>query len=108
MTVELPPSVDVRHVADAVESVFPDVELLTRRRVARIASDSERRREFELSDLTERQRSALEVAYRSGYFEWPRRSSGEEVADSLGVSSSTFHQHVRRAEQRLLAALFDE
>ncbi|MFC4551175.1 MULTISPECIES: bacterio-opsin activator domain-containing protein [Halorussus] len=108
VTVELPPSVDVRHVADAVESVYPHVELLTRRRVSRTASGPERHREFELGDLTERQRSALEVAYRTGYFEWPRRSSGEEVADSLGVSSSTFHQHVRRAEQRLLAALFDE
>ena len=36
-------------------------------------------------------------------FEWPRESSGEAVADSLGVTLPTVHQHRRTAEPRLLA-----
>jgi predicted DNA binding protein len=57
------------------------------------------------SDLTERQRSALEAAYHAGFFDWPRDVSGGEMAESLGVSSPTFHQHLRKAEQKILDAL---
>lgn len=58
-------------------------------------------------DLTDRQRAAVEAAYFSGFFEWPRDSSGEEVAESLDITSPTFHQHVRAAENKVFTALFD-
>ena len=60
------------------------------------------------SGLTDRQRTVLEAAYRSGYFEWPRRhTSGEELADALGVASSTLHQHLRVATAKVLDSYFD-
>jgi predicted DNA binding protein len=31
----------------------------------------------------------------------------DRIADSLGVASSTIHQHLRQAERRLLAAFVD-
>ncbi|WP_263654209.1 helix-turn-helix domain-containing protein [Halomicrobium urmianum] len=34
--------------------------------------------------------------------EWPREASGEEVAESLDVSSPTFNQHLRNAQQKRL------
>jgi predicted DNA binding protein len=58
-------------------------------------------------NLTERQRTALEAGYFGGFFEWPRHRNGEEVADSLGIGASTFHQHVRKAERKLLERVFD-
>jgi predicted DNA binding protein len=61
-----------------------------------------------MDELTDRQRTALEAAYFSGIFEWPRHSSGEEVAESLGVSSPTFHQHVRAAEKKIFGALLED
>jgi len=57
--------------------------------------------------LTDRQQSVLETAYAAGYFEWPRDSSGEEVAETLGISPPTFHQHLRVGQQKLMDALFD-
>jgi len=32
-------------------------------------------------ELTEKQRAALETAYFAGYFDWPRGSTGEEIAE---------------------------
>lgn len=59
------------------------------------------------SHLTDRQREVLQVAYESGYYDWPRKCTGEEVAEELGISSATFSEHVHAAERKLLAVLFD-
>jgi predicted DNA binding protein len=58
-------------------------------------------------NLTDRQRAALEAGYYGGFFEWPRDRSGEEVAQSLDIGASTFHQHLRKAEKALLDSVFD-
>ena len=58
--------------------------------------------------LTERQRVTLETAYEMGFFEWPRSNSGEDVAESLEISPSTFHQHLRKSQEMLLDVLFEE
>ena len=60
-----------------------------------------------LESLTDRQLEVLEAAYRGGYFRWPRDSTAEEVAESLGISSPTLHKHLRRGEARVFEALFD-
>ncbi|MEF8778108.1 MAG: helix-turn-helix domain-containing protein, partial [Natronomonas sp.] len=46
-------------------------------------------------------------AYFAGYFDWPRGSTAEEGADSMGVSSPTLHNHLRKAERKLLSSFFD-
>jgi hypothetical protein len=71
-----------------------------------------RRRPFRSSTRTRptassRSTPAVEAAYFAGFFEWPRGSSGEEVAESLDITSPTFHQHVRAAENKVFTALFD-
>jgi predicted DNA binding protein len=60
-----------------------------------------------MEELTERQRTAIELAYFAGFFEWPRVSSGEDIAESMGVSAPTFHQHARKAQRKVFQALFD-
>jgi PAS domain S-box len=59
-------------------------------------------------ELTDRQRTALEKAYRAGFFEWPHAVSGDELADSMDITRSTFHQHLRAAERKVMGAFFDE
>jgi predicted DNA binding protein len=39
-------------------------------------------------------------------FEWPREASGEDVAETIGVASPTFHQHLRKAERKVFDAVF--
>ncbi|UPM44818.1 helix-turn-helix domain-containing protein (plasmid) [Halocatena salina] len=49
-------------------------------------------------NLTPEQKSTLEAAIEHGYYEVPRQRSVTEIADDIGVSSSTFQYRLNRAE----------
>jgi PAS domain S-box-containing protein len=108
LTVELPAGTDARAVLDRLGERYPSVDLLARRERARAA---ETRAEF-VADieerLTARQRLALQKAYLGGFFAWPRETSGEDLAASMDISPSTYHQHLRTAERKVLASLFED
>lgn len=57
--------------------------------------------------LSDRQSTALRRAYASGFFEWPRDVDGERLAEAMGVSPPTFHQHLRTAQRKMFDELFD-
>jgi predicted DNA binding protein len=56
-----------------------------------------------VDQLSSRQREVFHLAQTSGYYDHPRRTSADELADELGVSSSTVHEHLRKAEAKLLS-----
>jgi predicted DNA binding protein len=61
------------------------------------------------SPLTRRQREVVTRALAEGYYDWPREVTNEELADLLGISRATLHEHLRKAERKLLSsALPDE
>lgn len=103
--VELPRTVDTRRVVETVTDRFPGADLLSQRSTARKPHSLVEYRSFTEERLTAKQRAALELAYFSGYFDWPRGTTGEEVAESLGISPSTFAQHLRVAERKVFDAL---
>ena len=105
ITAEFPERVDVGRVVDAVRTEYPDLELVAKNTRERQEAPIDTLRSTLEAELTDRQRATLEAAVYAGYFEWPRESSGEEIAESLGITSSTFHQHLRTAERKLLSAL---
>lgn len=53
--------------------------------------------------LTERQRTVVTHALRAGYYEWPRGIKSEELAAELDISRATLHEHLRKAERKLIA-----
>ncbi len=57
-------------------------------------------------ELTNKQRSALELAIREGYYDYPRRVTLEDLALMMNVSYSTFQAHLRKAEKKLLPFFF--
>ncbi|ELZ21190.1 bacterio-opsin activator domain-containing protein [Natrinema limicola] len=107
LVIELGEPVDVRSFVQHLERRHPGTELVARRQRDRPLRPP---RPFdELHDhLSDRQRRTLEAAYYGGFFEWPREHTGEEVAESLGVSQPTFSRHLRLAQGKLFALLFDE
>ncbi|WP_227377113.1 bacterio-opsin activator domain-containing protein [Haladaptatus halobius] len=107
MTIHLPPGVAVRHITDVIQEAYPVAEMLSRRQKHRSDATPEVV-ERAFTDMTERQRASLATAFYSGFFDWPRENTGEDVADVLGVSPPTFHQHVRTAERKIFEALFTE
>lgn len=55
-------------------------------------------------DLTESQRAALVGAFIHGYYDDPRRTTQEELAEILGISSSALSGRLRRGSARLIEA----
>ena len=102
LSVQLPPSTNVRRLIDTVQRTYPGVEMVTRRQTTR--TDEQDGSSTVVTELTDRQRATLKAAYNSGFFEWPRDSSGQDVADSLGVAPPTFHHHLRKAEKKIVRA----
>ncbi|SFR37933.1 MULTISPECIES: bacterio-opsin activator domain-containing protein [Halorubrum] len=107
MTTEAPPEGDVRSILDVFRDEYEGVELRSRveresrdRTVAEFAAAVDER-------LTERQRAALKTAELNGYFEWPRPVDGSEIAERMGITRQTFHQHLRAAERKLVEAYVD-
>lgn len=52
--------------------------------------------------LTDRQLAALSIALDNGYYEQPRKTSIAQLATRTAVARSTFEEHLRKAENKLL------
>jgi hypothetical protein len=61
-----------------------------------------------LNKLTEKQKKVLMVAYKLGYYDIPRRINSEELAKKLNIGSSTFGEHLRKAERSLIIHILAE
>jgi Predicted DNA binding protein len=108
LVAEFAPNVDVRGLVESLRSKFGSIELRSKREITPTEQTSTGFRESVEQRLTGKQESVLRAAYHAGYFEWPRGSTAEELAESMEVSSPTLHNHLRRAQQKLLSTLFAE
>ena len=108
ITIQIPHGTDVRPVLDAARTVYPDLRLvsqttapLPRRTLADVFGI--------LADgLTDRQRETLEVGYHAGFFEWPRETTGDELAELMDVTPATVHHHLRHGQRKLVAAFLED
>jgi len=57
------------------------------------------------SDLTEKQIDAMLTAYRHGYYSLPRDADVQAIATKEKVPRTTFQEHLKKAENKLVAAL---
>jgi PAS domain S-box-containing protein len=105
VTIHLSPTADVRQLTEAVQDVFPDARMVTRRQVVHPADTPERVSQEIEEELTDRQQAALKAAYYAGFFEWPREATGEEIAESLGIAPPTLSQHLRKAEKKVFSSI---
>lgn len=56
--------------------------------------------------LTDRQERVLSLAYKLGYFEFPKKINLTDLASKLGVSKSTLSEVLRAGEEKILHAYF--
>ena len=107
VTAEFAAEADVRSVVDALGERFQHVELLAYRERERPTRTKQEFASNLMSELTDRQRTAIRKAYVGGFFEWPRDTSGEDLAASMDISPSTYHQHLRAAQRKVFTEIFD-
>ncbi len=102
---EVPPSEDATAVIDRFLDAYPDAELTLKREQSYETPIFGREYlQAALEDtLTDRQREVLETSHDAGYYDWPRAVTAEELADRFDICPATFHQHLRAAEQKLIA-----
>ncbi|MFC1697058.1 helix-turn-helix domain-containing protein [Nanoarchaeota archaeon] len=55
-----------------------------------------------LPDLTEKQKEAVTLAMKEGYYTYPRGADVQDLAKMKKLSFSTFQEHLRRAENKLM------
>ncbi|SFF82062.1 PAS domain S-box-containing protein [Halopelagius inordinatus] len=95
-----------RRLLEDVERTSRSVRLLA---VGENEDPTDTRRAFAGSveeKLTDKQRTALQLAHLGGFFEWPHGISGDELADAMDISRSTYHQHLRAAEKKLVSQFY--
>ena len=107
LVVEAPRAADVRTLVESFRERYPDTELVAQRTRERAVQTLLELQDLLGERLTPRQLEALETAYSAGYFDWPRESSGEEIAELLGVTQPTFNKHLRSAERKAFSMLLN-
>lgn len=55
--------------------------------------------------LTKGQKRALEIATQRGYYDYPRNVELIDMAKEAGISLSTFREHLRKAEKKIMPDL---
>lgn len=106
LVVDIPGSVEARPVTGFVSDRFGDIDLVSKQ--TREQASEHGFYASVLDRLTDRQLEVLETAHYSGFFESPRKATGEVVADSLEISPQAFYQHIRTAQRKLFGALIDD
>lgn len=61
-----------------------------------------------LESLTGRQKDTLEAAFKGGYYEFPRKASLEQISSKKGVPRTTFQNHLRKAEKKVISAVVSQ
>jgi DNA-binding NarL/FixJ family response regulator len=104
VTAEYSRRTDVSKVIDSVREFAANV---TTTMVRDVEPTAENGAANVTEELTDKQCQALKAAYFSGYFERPRASSAEDVAETLNISRQAFLQHLRVAQRKAFEGLFD-
>ncbi|MFW5911342.1 MAG: helix-turn-helix domain-containing protein [Halolamina sp.] len=105
---ELPAEYDAGEVVATFQSEYGGELVAKREREALTPLFSQRELDRALETrLTDRQREVLEAAFEAGYYEWPRETSGEALADQLGITQPTLSEHLTTAERKLLSLVFE-
>ncbi len=95
--------VELREIIVGVRTEFPEVRIV-RLVHAREAGEGDLVL-VDRGELTTRQREVLETAHRLGYFDHPKGANAGEVATELGITTSTFTEHLAAAQSKLLTAI---
>ncbi len=58
--------------------------------------------------LSSQQKTAITLAFEEGYYNWPKRTNFQVLAKRMKVSVSTYREHLKKAEQKILPNLIKQ
>ncbi|MFC7044400.1 helix-turn-helix domain-containing protein [Halobacteriaceae archaeon GCM10025711] len=95
---------DVGAVLEDLKQSFSGVRVSRLVRTDEEESDHVR---IDLGALTSRQLEVFRAAYENGYFAYPRKANASEVSSQLGISRSTFSEHLAAAQAKIADSIFE-
>lgn len=98
--------IDVQSVIEKLREVYDNVQII--RLVQTAQSPPTDFIAVDRSTLTDRQQEVLETSFEMGYFDHPKRSNAGEVAEELGITTSTFSEHLAAAQRKLLKPILTQ
>ncbi|MFH1696006.1 MAG: helix-turn-helix domain-containing protein [Candidatus Micrarchaeota archaeon] len=57
--------------------------------------------------LSQKQKEVLNLAYVMGYYKYPKKTNLEKMAKKAKISPSTFQEHLRKAEEKVIPFLME-
>ncbi len=60
-----------------------------------------------MPNLSKSQKKAIDLAYKNGYYSYPRKITLKELAKLAKIGISTFQEHLRKAELKLLPIIIE-
>jgi predicted DNA binding protein len=108
LVAHVPTDSDIREAVELVTDRFADTDVVSKIDKAREPETVQRFQDDFAESLTAKQRRVLRTAYLADYFNSPRGSTSEEVAEALDISGPTVLYHLRRAQRKLLEAFFED
>lgn len=107
LVIDLPPGMDPEVVKAVVQDADAAWTLAEQRQVERSMRRMQDACQMLEESLTAKQREALLTAYFAGYYDHPRTSTAQEVANTLAITDSTLYQHLQAAQRKLIEAWVD-
>lgn len=103
------PTADAGAVVDGFLDAHPGATLTSKRDQSDVAPMVAHRRfqQVVTDRLTERQQTVLVAAHEAGYYEWPRDTTAEGLADDLGIATPTALKHLRAVERTFVETFFE-
>lgn len=95
--------VENRSLLSRIVSALEDIGATVRlRRLAHQSTDGTVNLEIDATDITAKQREAVELAVELGYYDRPRTATLSDLADRLGISESAVSQRLNAVELTLI------
>lgn len=92
-------------IVDGLERNGATVQL---RRLSHLSDSGNTVLEIEATNITSKQREAVELAVELGYYDRPRNAALSDIADRLDISRSAVSQRLNAVELTLIRSFVDE
>lgn len=97
--VNIASNISNRVIINLFDSQYEDLLVLSQQQIDAdkldgVSSDDPR--------LTDRQREVLFAAIEEGYFDVPKRATGDDIAELFDISSTSIHNHIKKSVNKIV------
>lgn len=93
---------DLNEIVESIERPGNETDLVRNVELGVVAEQEQLEFSRVINELTQRQREVLGTAIELGYYRPKKETSIEDIADAVGIASTTAWEHLARAETKVM------